>query len=216
MNKSRNQSSTRTEAPSAPKLIILDRDGVINVDSPHFIKSVEEWIPIPGSLSAIAALCKQGFTVCIATNQSGVARGLFSLDTLNQIHEKMQAELAKLGGKIDSIFYCAHLPDAGCSCRKPKPGLLEQIADHYQIDLKELQANDQMIPCVGDSLRDLLAAESASCLPILVLTGNGQKTKTELPASLKKVECFENLQAFVNSYLGSFSDASSRTPSCLS
>jgi D-glycero-D-manno-heptose 1,7-bisphosphate phosphatase len=178
------------------KLIILDRDGVINVDSPDFIKSPDEWIPIPGSLAAIAQLNQNGYTVTIATNQSGLSRELYSEATLTKIHEKMSKELAKFGGKIDSIFCCPHLPEDNCDCRKPKPGLMERIAKHYQVDLKKNQT-----PCVGDSLRDLLAANAAACRPILVLTGNGQKTKDTFPESLKNVEIFADLQSFVKVFL---------------
>ncbi|HRE31048.1 MAG TPA: D-glycero-beta-D-manno-heptose 1,7-bisphosphate 7-phosphatase [Candidatus Berkiella sp.] len=150
------------------KLIILDRDGVINEDSPDYIKSVDEWHPIPGSLEAIALLNQYGYTVAVATNQSGLARGLYNEATLNDIHDKMRQSTNTLGGKIDSIFYCPHGPNDNCNCRKPQPGLLRQIAAHYQIPLT-------MVPYVGDSYRDLDAANRAGAVPILVLTGNGHK-----------------------------------------
>ncbi len=155
------------------KLIILDRDGVINKDSTDYIKSPEEWQPIPGSLAAIAKLTQAGYTVTVATNQSGVARGYYDLATLARIHQKMQALVTAAGGKIDSIFFCPHGPDDQCLCRKPKPGLFQQIAEHYQISL-------QGVPAVGDSLRDLEAATAMQCKPYLVLTGNGQSTRLKL------------------------------------
>lgn len=149
------------------KLIILDRDGVINEDSDVFIKSPEEWIPIPGSLEAIAQLNKAGFTVAVASNQSGLARGLFNQATLEVMHEKFKKLLAEKGGEVATIKYCPHAPDDGCDCRKPKPGLLHQIA-------KELNADLKMVPVIGDSLRDLQAAEAVSAQPVLVLTGKGE------------------------------------------
>jgi D-glycero-D-manno-heptose 1,7-bisphosphate phosphatase len=150
------------------KLIILDRDGVINIESEKFIKSPEEWLPIPGSLEAIAQLNQAGFTVAVATNQSGIGRGLFTEQTLQQIHAKMQKSLEKIHGHIDTIFYCPHLPTDDCECRKPKTGLFQQIAAHYNIALTK-------IPAVGDSLRDLQAAQAVGCQAILVRTGNGEK-----------------------------------------
>jgi D-glycero-D-manno-heptose 1,7-bisphosphate phosphatase len=156
------------------KLAILDRDGVINQDSAAFIKHPDEWIALPGSMEAIARLSRAGWRVVIASNQSGVARGLFSMDTLNAIHAKMRREAALAGGAIDAIFVCPHGPDDGCVCRKPKPGLLLDIARRYDIDLKN-------VPAVGDSLRDLQAASQAGCSPWLVLTGNGEKTRNQVP-----------------------------------
>lgn len=172
----------------ARSLVILDRDGVINFDSPEFIKSPEEWIPIPGSLEAIATLNQAGFIVTIATNQSGLARGFFDLDTLSRIHEKMQDQLATVNGHIDAIFFCPHLTEDNCLCRKPKPGLIYQIIKQFNIDLTKTS-----IPMIGDSLRDLEAAKSATCKPILVLTGNGQKTLQTLPPHLRDIEVFDNL-----------------------
>jgi D-glycero-D-manno-heptose 1,7-bisphosphate phosphatase len=156
------------------KLAILDRDGVINQDSAAFIKHPDEWVALPGSMEAIARLSRAGWRVVIASNQSGVARGLFSMDTLNAIHAKMRREAAQAGGAIDAIFVCPHGPDDGCVCRKPKPGLLLDIARRYDIDLKN-------VPAVGDSLRDLQAASHAGCAPWLVLTGNGEKTRNQGP-----------------------------------
>lgn len=151
------------------KLIILDRDGVINYDSDQFIKSPEEWKPIPGSLDAIAKLNHAGYTVVVATNQSGVGRGLFDMATLTAIHEKLQKMLLLAGGRIDAFFYCPHTADLKCACRKPEPGMLLEIADRFEVDLAG-------VPAIGDSLRDLVSAEKVGAKPILVLTGKGQKT----------------------------------------
>ena len=151
------------------KLIILDRDGVINFDSAAFIKSPAEWKPIPGSPEAIARLNQAGYRVVVATNQSGVGRALFDMDTLNAIHEKMHKTVAAAGGRIDAVFYCPHAADANCGCRKPKPGMFERIAACYNLDLTS-------VPAIGDSLRDLQAAESSGALPMLVLTGKGATT----------------------------------------
>jgi D-glycero-D-manno-heptose 1,7-bisphosphate phosphatase len=151
-------------------LIILDRDGVINYDSDHFIKSPEEWKPIPGSLEAIARLCQSDYRVVVATNQSGIGRGLFDMHMLNAIHDKMHKALLLAGGRIDAIFYCPHAADAGCNCRKPRTGMLEDIAARYNVDLKG-------VPAIGDSLRDLTAAAKMGAQPILVLTGKGKKTQ---------------------------------------
>jgi D-glycero-D-manno-heptose 1,7-bisphosphate phosphatase len=152
------------------KLVILDRDGVINVDSAEFIKSPDEWRPIPGSLEAIARLTQGGYHVVVATNQSGIGRGLLDMATLSAIHDKMHKALAHAGGRVDAVFYCPHAQDADCDCRKPKPGLLEDIARRFNTDLAG-------VPCIGDSLRDLQAAAQVGALPILVLTGKGQVTK---------------------------------------
>ena len=152
------------------KLVILDRDGVINFDSDHFIKSPAEWKAIPGSLEAIARLNQAGFKVVIATNQSGIGRGLFDMDTLNAIHEKMHRAAQAVGARVDAIFYCPHAADSKCDCRKPKPGMLQRISACFNIDLKGVHA-------VGDSLRDLQAAVAAGANPILVLTGKGSDTR---------------------------------------
>ena len=151
------------------KLVILDRDGVINFDSVEFIKKPQEWKPIPGSLEAIARLNQAGFRVVIATNQSGVGRGLLDMATLSAIHDKMHRALAQLGGRIDAIFYCPHAQDANCTCRKPKPGMLEDIARRFNVDLAG-------VPSIGDSLRDLQASAQVGALPVLVLTGKGRQT----------------------------------------
>lgn len=159
------------------KLVILDRDGVINHDSDQYIKSPEEWLPIPGSLEAVARLTKAGYRVVVATNQSGVGRGLFEMDTLNAIHEKMTRAAVQAGGRIDSIFFCPHTNADKCDCRKPKPGMLLAIAARYNTELVG-------VPAIGDSLRDLLAATAVGARPMLVLTGKGQKTRhdPDLPA----------------------------------
>jgi D-glycero-D-manno-heptose 1,7-bisphosphate phosphatase len=151
------------------KLVILDRDGVINFDSAQFIKNPEEWIPVPGSLEAIALLNQAGFRVALATNQSGISRGLFDMATLSAIHAKMHRALAQFGGRIDALFYCPHTADADCDCRKPKPGMMEEIGRRFATDLEG-------VPSVGDSLRDLQASVAVGAQPILVLTGKGEKT----------------------------------------
>jgi D-glycero-D-manno-heptose 1,7-bisphosphate phosphatase len=154
------------------KLIVLDRDGVINHDSAHFIKSPDEWRPIPGSLEAIARLNHAGYRVVVATNQSGIGRGLFDMATLNLIHEKMHKALALAGGRVDAVFFCPHTGDSDCECRKPKPGMLREIGQRFAIDLAD-------VPVIGDSLRDLQAAEAVGAKPMLVLTGKGEKTLRE-------------------------------------
>ena len=159
------------------KLVILDRDGVINKDSDSYIKRPDEWRPLPGSLQAIARLNQAGYHVVLATNQSGVGRGLFEVSTLNAIHDKMHRALAQIGGRIDAIFFCPHAQEANCECRKPKAGLLEEIAHRFNVDLEG-------VPTIGDALRDLQAAQAVGAAPILVLTGKGEKTRAEgnLPA----------------------------------
>jgi D-glycero-D-manno-heptose 1,7-bisphosphate phosphatase len=157
--------------------IILDRDGVINFESDEYIKSPAEWHPIPGSLEAIAALNRAGFHVFIATNQSGVARGLYDIATLHAIHEKLICELAKVGGYVDEIFFCPHHPDENCLCRKPKPGLLWQIQEKYPLQFSETFY-------IGDSLKDIQVAQEVGCKPLLVLTGNGLQTHAKYAESL--------------------------------
>jgi D-glycero-D-manno-heptose 1,7-bisphosphate phosphatase len=186
------------------KLVILDRDGTINRASDEFVKSPEEWHPLPGSLEAISRLNHAGFHVVLATNQSGLGRGLFDMAALNAVHSHMLKALAAAGGRIDAIFYCPHAPDEACTCRKPAPGLLQQIAERYGIDLAG-------VPYVGDSLRDVQAAQAAGCEPHLVLTGRfsdvqGQTLPPSFPASTR---VHTHLAAFVNHLLG---DASSLMP----
>ena len=162
------------------KLVILDRDGVINYDSDHYIKSPDEWRPIPGSLEAIAKLNQAGYRVVVASNQAGIGRGLFDMATLAAIHDKMHRAVAQAGGRIDAIFYCPHARDSNCHCRKPKPGLFEDIARRFNADLTG-------VPAIGDSLRDLQAAIQVRAQPILVMTGKGKKTAAagELPENTR-------------------------------
>jgi D-glycero-D-manno-heptose 1,7-bisphosphate phosphatase len=148
------------------KLVILDRDGTINQDSDDFIKSPEEWIPLPGALEAIARLNHAGWQVVVASNQSGLGRGLFDMATLNAMHAKMNKHLSAVGGRIDAVFFCPHGPEDKCQCRKPLPGLFEQIGERLGMDLKGAHV-------VGDSLRDLLAGVAVGCTPHLVHTGKG-------------------------------------------
>jgi D-glycero-D-manno-heptose 1,7-bisphosphate phosphatase len=161
------------------KLIILDRDGTINEDRDDFVKSPDEWVPIPGSLEAIARLNHAGWHTVVATNQSGLARGLFDLATLNAIHAKMNRALAEVGGRIDAVFFCPHGPDDNCSCRKPRPGLLKMIGERYGVPLRETYA-------VGDSLRDLQAGVAAGCAPHVVRTGKGALLDDAALRSLRK------------------------------
>jgi len=173
------------------KLIILDRDGVINEDSDEYIKSPEEWHAIPGSLEAIAKLNKAGIKVVIASNQSGIARGFFTEDTLEKIHQKMQAELAKLEGHIDDIFYCPHHPDDNCECRKPKPKMLLDILHKYKIAA-------QNVLVVGDKLTDIQSAKKIGCDVALVKTGRGLQTIENHYDELNDVRVFDDLAAMVS------------------
>ena len=170
------------------KLLMLDRDGVINLDSDQYIKSPAEWKPIRGSIEAIARLTQAGWRIVVATNQSGIARGLFDMGTLNAIHEVMHKAAIQAGGRIDAIFFCPHAADANCVCRKPNPGMLLEIERRLNIPLAGA-------PFVGDSLKDLQAAAAGGARPILVLTGKGRKTRDAggLPAS---TEVFADLAAF--------------------
>ena len=169
------------------KLVILDRDGTINHDSDQYIKSPSEWKPLPGSVEAIARLTQGGWRVVVATNQSGIARGLFDMATLNAIHAEMHRAVNQAGGRIDGIFFCPHAADAKCGCRKPQPGLLREIGSRLDVDLNG-------VPMVGDALRDLQAAAAVGAKPYLVLTGKGRKTRDEggLPAG---TEVFPDLAA---------------------
>jgi len=177
------------------KLVILDRDGVINKDSDAYIKHPDEWLPIAGSLEAIAKLNHAGYRVVVASNQSGLGRGLFSIDQLNAIHQKMFDALAQQGGHIDSILFCPHKPDENCNCRKPKPGLLLEIADRLNIDLSEALF-------IGDSLKDIQAAQSVGAKPILVLTGNGKATASQLTDS-DNIPTYPNLAAAADALITS-------------
>ncbi|HVB49088.1 MAG TPA: D-glycero-beta-D-manno-heptose 1,7-bisphosphate 7-phosphatase [Burkholderiales bacterium] len=169
------------------KLIILDRDGTINHDSDQYIKSPAEWKPLKGSLEAMARLTQAGYRVVVATNQSGIARGLFDMTTLNAIHDALHRAVNQAGGRIDAIFFCPHAADSNCECRKPKPGMLREIAKRLNVSLDG-------VPVVGDALRDLQAAAAVGARPILVLTGKGRKTRDseELPEG---TEVFPDLAA---------------------
>ncbi len=170
------------------KLVILDRDGTINQDSEQHIKSPLEWKPIPGSLEAIARLTHAGWRMVVATNQSGIARGLFDVATLNAIHAEMHRAVALAGGRIDAVFFCPHAADSNCECRKPKPGLLREIGERLDVNLAG-------VPLAGDSLRDMEAAAAVGARPMLVLTGKGRKTReagglpkgTEIYADLAEI-----------------------------
>ncbi|HRD33590.1 MAG TPA: D-glycero-beta-D-manno-heptose 1,7-bisphosphate 7-phosphatase [Rhodocyclaceae bacterium] len=171
------------------KLIVLDRDGVINQDSEQFIKSPEEWHPIDGALEAIALLNQWGWRVVVASNQSGIGRGLFGMDTLNAINDKMLKSLVRVGGRLDAIFFCPHPADSTCACRKPNPGMLLQIGQRFNVDLAR-------VPSVGDSLRDVQASVAAGAQPILVLTGKGMATR-DSPELPPETRIFPDLAAVV-------------------
>jgi D-glycero-D-manno-heptose 1,7-bisphosphate phosphatase len=175
------------------KLVILDRDGTINHDSDQYIKSPAEWKPIKGSLEAIARLTQSGYRVVLATNQSGIARGLFDMTTLNSIDDTMHKAVALAGGRIDAVFFCPHAADANCECRKPKPGMLLEIGRRLNVALAG-------VPMVGDGLRDLQAAAAVGAQPVLVLTGKGRRTHKEggLPEGTR---VFPDLAAFVDDFL---------------
>ena len=175
------------------KLIILDRDGVINQDSDNFVKSPDEFVPLPGSLEAITKLNTAGYTVAVATNQSGIARGYYSLDTLQQMHDKLANLLSELGGHVDYIAYCPHGPDDNCDCRKPRPGMYYQIAEHFNTELTG-------VPVIGDSLRDLQAAHSVDAKPYLVKTGKGERT-IQKGEGLDDVPVYDDLAAVVDELL---------------
>ena len=157
------------------KLVILERDGTINDDGPGYVTSAEEWTPLPGALDAIARLTHAGFHVAIATNQPGLGRGLFDVVSLNAIHTKMHKLLAAVGGRVDAVFYCPHAPQEDCLCRKPLPGLFEQIGERYGMDL-------QGVAVCGDNPDHLLAGVAAGCEPHLVLTGKGAAMRGRIVA----------------------------------
>jgi D-glycero-D-manno-heptose 1,7-bisphosphate phosphatase len=173
-------------------LVILDRDGVINEDSDAFIKSLDEWHPIPGSIDAIARLSRHGFSVVVATNQSGLGRGLFTLDDLEAMHQRLCEMVETAGGNVAGIFYCPHTPEDQCDCRKPKAGLIDAIE-------RELNISARGAWSIGDSLRDLEAAYTKHCVPVLVLTGKGRKTQQQLigdnSGKWNGVRVFDNLAA---------------------
>jgi len=174
-----------------PGLVILDRDGVINRDSKTFVKSVAEWQPLPGSLEAIGMLTRAGIPLAVASNQSGIGRGLFTRDTLYSMHRKLRRLARAHGGEIGRILYCPHLPEFGCECRKPAPGMINQLISTYGVER-------QRVIVVGDSVRDLDAAVSAGAQPVLVLTGNGTRSAIELRDRGQQVDEFDDLLAFAN------------------
>ncbi len=177
------------------KLIVLDRDGVINHDSDAYIKSPEEWLPIEGSLEAISRLNHSGYTVVVASNQSGLARGYFDIETLSAMHKKMDDMLSKIGGRVDAIFYCPHGPDDGCDCRKPKPGMLLEIGQRFNVSLKD-------VIFIGDSVADINAASNANAKAILVRTGKGLKAEKIIQADSKaSIPVFDDLATAVTAIL---------------
>jgi len=175
------------------KLIVLDRDGVINYDSDNYIKTVDEWIPLPGSMEAIGKLTQAGYKIAVATNQSGISRGYFSIETLNAMHDKMIKLADEHGGKFDFIAYCPHGPDDECDCRKPLPGLIHQVETTLGISAKGCYM-------VGDSLRDLEAGAAAGLKPVLVKTGKGQRT-LEKNIGLENALIFDDLASFITSFV---------------
>jgi D-glycero-D-manno-heptose 1,7-bisphosphate phosphatase len=175
------------------KLIILDRDGVINKDSDAYIKSPEEWVALENSLEAIAKLSRAGYHVYVATNQSGLARGLFDIETLNAIHRKMIDAVQAQGGSIEAVLFCPHGPDDNCQCRKPKPGLYEAVSTRTQQSLEG-------IPIVGDSIRDIEAAISVKAVPFLVRTGKGEQSIRQLMSRYPEVKIYDDLYS-VSTYL---------------
>jgi D-glycero-D-manno-heptose 1,7-bisphosphate phosphatase len=175
------------------KLVILDRDGVINRDSKDFVKNADEWVPLPGSIDAIARLSAAGYKIAIASNQSGLARGLFDEQALESMHAKLRTLVEEAGGKVDYIVVCPHGPDDGCNCRKPEPGLYRQVAEHFDAELDG-------VAIVGDSLRDLEAAVAAGAQPVLVRTGNGLETEGLLQDGLAAA-VFDDLAAFARSFV---------------
>ncbi|MFQ5468683.1 MAG: D-glycero-beta-D-manno-heptose 1,7-bisphosphate 7-phosphatase [Gammaproteobacteria bacterium] len=175
------------------QLVVLDRDGVINADSDEYIKSPDEWHAIPGSIRAISRLTNAGYHIAVVTNQSGLARGFFDIGALNDIHRKMYQEVRKLGGRIDAVLFCPHGPDDDCACRKPKPGMLRELSERLRSDLID-------VPMIGDSLRDLQAAQAVGGRPILVRTGKGAMTE-ESGEGLKNIEIFDDLASVVNELL---------------
>lgn len=171
-------------------LIILDRDGTINEDRDDYVKSPEDWVPLPGALEAIARLNHAGWHTVIASNQSGLGRGLFDMAALNAMHAKMNSLLAKVGGRIDAIFFCPHTPDEVCDCRKPMPGLFRQIGERFGVDLST-------VPVVGDTLRDLQAGAAVGCKPHLVRTGKGLVTEAaNVQQSVPGTVVHDDLAAF--------------------
>jgi len=173
------------------ELVILDRDGVINRDSRDYVRTADEWIPLPGSLDAIARLNAAGYTVAVASNQSGLARGYFTRRELRAMHRKFRRLLAQHGGSVARIEVCPHGPDAGCRCRKPAPGLIERLNRHFAVSPGD-------VTVIGDSLRDLEAARAAGSRPVLVRSGNGRRTESALPREFVDVPVYDDLAAFAD------------------
>lgn len=182
------------------KLVILDRDGTINEDHDDYVKSADEWVPLPGALEAIARLNHAGWHTVVASNQSGIGRGLFDMASLNAMHAKMNRLLQQAGGRIDAVFFCPHTPDDGCDCRKPMPGLLQQIGERYGVDLEQ-------VPVVGDSLRDMQAAVAAGCQPHFVTSGKHRDADVveiaHLLAGVPGVRVHADLTAFAEALIQS-------------
>jgi D-glycero-D-manno-heptose 1,7-bisphosphate phosphatase len=180
---------------TAMKLVILDRDGTINEDRDDYVKSADEWVPLPGALEAIARLNHAGYHAVIASNQSGLGRGLFDMEALNRMHRKMHEALLQHGGRIDAVFFCPHAPEDECRCRKPLPGLFEEIAERYGVELAG-------VPAVGDSLRDLQAGIAVGCEPHLVRTGKAaaldEQQLDQWLARLPGTTVHDDLGAFVD------------------
>jgi len=177
----------------ATKLIVLDRDGVINEDLERPVASVDDWQPIEGSVEAIARLTQAGWSVAVVTNQSGIGRGLLELNTLHDVHQRMHQQVNQAGGKIDVVAFCPHTDSDGCGCRKPAPGMLYTISERLNIDLST-------VVLVGDSLRDMQAAMAAAATPVIVRTGKGQKT-LDTHKGLEHIPAFDNLASYVDDLL---------------
>ena len=183
------------------KLIILDRDGVINQDRDDFVKSADEWVPIEGSMDAIAFLTEAGYTVAVATNQSGIGRKYFTMQELTEMHNKMHRLAQQAGGVIDGIWFCPHTAADGCDCRKPLPGMVIDILSRFNAE-----AADTWL--VGDSLRDLQAIAAVGGKPALVLTGKGKKTLVAEGDSLpENTQVFDSLLAFSQYLLQNHAEA---------
>ena len=178
------------------KLVIVDRDGTICVEREGYIQTPDDWEPLPGALDAIARINQAGYHVVIAANLPGLGRGLFDMAALNAIQAKMNKQLAAVGGRVEAIFYCPHAPDEGCTCRKPLPGLFQQIGERYKVDLRNIHA-------VGDSVRDVQAAAAAGCIPHLVLTGKGAPARgAPLPPAFPPgTRVHEDLAAFASAFI---------------
>lgn len=177
------------------KLIILDRDGTLNEHRPDYVKSPQDWVPLPGALEAVARLNHAGWSTVIATNQAGLGRGLFDMASFNAIHWHINQLLSKVGARIEAVFLCPHVDEDRCACRKPKPGLYHDIAQRFNLDL-------QSVPAVGESLRDLLAIQAAGCQPHLVLTGEcqrlGYRHVEHIKAQVPRMKVHQNLSDFAD------------------